>query len=465
MMTLALLAEALEARLVGVDAPFTGVSTDTRTLRPGDLFVALRGERYDGHAFVAEAVAAGAAGGLFERAIETALPYVLVDNTRQALGEFGAYWRRHFGIPLVAVTGSNGKTTVKEMIAAILAEIGPGCVTQGNLNNDIGVPLTLLRLRASDRYAVVEMGMNHRGEIEYLTRLARPTVALITNAHEAHLAGLGSVAEIARAKGEIFAGLQRGGVAVLNADDAYFAFWKGLAAPHRVVSFGLEQPADVTAHYAPAGLGREGYRLQLRTTQGEIDMRLPLLGKHNVMNALAATAAAMQAGAGLDEVKRGLEKLKAVAGRLEVKEGISGARLIDDTYNANPGSLAAGLEVLREFEGERVLVLGDMAELGEQAEAIHRRVGELARAIGIHRLFALGELTRVTVEAYGKAGRHFESVEALVDALKDCMHAEMTVLVKGSRVMRMERVVAGLVRARPAAAAQTTGHAATEKEG
>jgi UDP-N-acetylmuramoyl-tripeptide--D-alanyl-D-alanine ligase len=463
MMTLALAAEALKARLVGPDVRFTGVSTDTRTLQPGDLFVALRGDRYDGHDFVAEAVAAGAAGGLFERAIETALPYVLVDNTRRALGELAAYWRRHFGIPLVAVTGSNGKTTVKEMIAAILAETGPGCVTRGNLNNDIGVPLTLLRLRATDRYAVVEMGMNHLGEIEYLSRMSRPTVAVITNAAEAHLAGVGSLEGVARAKGEIFAGLVREGVAVLNADDPFFAFWKTLASPHRVVSFGLGQPADVTARYAPAGLGGvvgggggQGYRLQLKTTQGEIDVRLPLLGKHNVMNALAATAAAMEAGAALSEVRRGLEKLKAVAGRLEVKEGISGARLIDDTYNANPGSLAAGLEVLREFEGERVLVLGDMAELGAQAAAIHRRVGELARRLGIHRLYALGELTRETVAAYGKGARHFDSPEALVDALKDCMHADMTVLVKGSRAMRMERVVAGLVRAAPSLAAGGT---------
>ncbi len=454
MMSLSLLCDALKARHVGRDAVFTGVSIDTRTLRRGDLFVAIRGERHDGHDFVAEAVAAGATGGLFERALETTLPYVQVGNTRRALGEFAAFWRRQFGIPLIAVTGSNGKTTVKEMIGAILAETGPGCVTQGNLNNDIGVPLTLLRLRATDRYAVIEMGMNHRGEIDYLTRTARPTVAVITNASEAHLAGLGSVVEVARAKGEIIAGLQREGVAVLNADDPHFALWKQLAAAHRVVSFGLEHAADVTAQYA---LDTDGCRVQLKTTEGDIEMRMPLLGRHNVMNALAATAAALQAGAGLKEVKDGLAKLKAVAGRLELKEGISGARVIDDTYNANPASLAAGLEVLREFKGERVLVLGDMVELGEQAADIHRRVGELARRLNVHRLFALGELTRHTVAAYGKGARHFDSPARLVDALQDCMHADMTVLVKGSRVMHMEQVVAGIVRRVSSAARKEEG--------
>lgn len=444
MMSLSILADVLKTSLTGRDTVFTGVCHDTRTLAAGDLYVAIKGEHFDGHSFLAEAIRTGAAGALLSRDIETPLPYVLVPDTRVALGELAAFWRRQFHIPVIAVTGSNGKTTVKEMIGAIMGQIGPGCVTRGNLNNDIGVPLTLSRLRASDRYAVIEMGMNHRGEIEYLTRLTCPTIALITNAAEAHLAGVGTVEDVAHAKGEIFSGLSADGIAVLNADDAYFSFWKGLSAPRKCLTFGLEQNADVSADYAFTDVG---CAIHLKTTShGDINMRVPLLGRHNVMNTLAATGAALAAGASLEQVKTGLEKLKTLSGRLEVKKGISGARIIDDTYNANPSSLAAGMQVLREFSGERVLVLGDMAELGEAATDIHQRVGELAKRIGIQRLYAIGELSKVAVESFGKGGKHFASHEALIDALQDCLHAEMTVLVKGSRVMRMERIVGGIVR-------------------
>ena len=452
MMSLSILADVLKTSLTGRDAVFTGVCHDTRTLAAGDLYVAIKGEHFDGHSFLAEAIRAGAAGALLSRDIETPLPYVLVPDTRVALGELAAFWRRQFHIPVIAVTGSNGKTTVKEMIGAIMGQVGPGCVTRGNLNNDIGVPLTLSRLRASDRYAVIEMGMNHRGEIEYLTRLTRPTIALITNAAEAHLAGVGTIENVAHAKGEIFSGLSADGIAVLNADDAYFNYWKGLAAPRKCLTFGLEQKADLSADYR---FTDSGCAIHLRTTtHGETDMRVPLLGRHNVMNTLAATGAALAAGASLEQVKTGLEKLKTLSGRLEVKKGISGARIIDDTYNANPSSLAAGMQVLREFSGERILVLGDMAELGEAAADIHRRVGELAKRIGIQRLYAIGELSKLAVENFGKGGKHFASHEALIEALQDCLHAEMTVLVKGSRVMRMERIVGGIVR-QPAVAAET----------
>jgi len=349
---------------------------------------------------------------------------------------------------VIAVTGSNGKTTVKEMIGAILGETGPGCVTRGNLNNDIGVPLTLTRLRAEHRYAVIEMGMNHAGEIDYLSRLTRPTIALINNAGEAHLAGVGTIGDVARAKGEIFNGLAANGTAVLNTDDAYFLLWKGLAGSRRCLTFGLNHPADVSAEYRHTDTGSD---IHLKTTtHGDIDMRVPLFGLHNVMNTLAATGAAIAAGASLEHVKSGLEKLKTVSGRLEVKRGISGARIIDDTYNANPASVAAGLQVLREFSGERVLVLGDMGELGPAAADIHFRVGELAHRIGVQRLFAIGELSRIAVGAFGKGARHFETHAALTEALQDCLHAEMTVLVKGSRVMRMERIVAGITKPSPA---------------
>jgi UDP-N-acetylmuramoyl-tripeptide--D-alanyl-D-alanine ligase len=443
MMSLALLADALRAPLIGADARFTGVSTDTRTLAAGDLFVALTGPNFDGHGFLSQAIAKGAAGALLSRALETSLPYVRVDDTRVALGEFAAFWRRQFQIPIIAVTGSNGKTTVKEMIGSILTQAGPVCVTRGNLNNDIGLPLTLLRLRKTDRAAVIEMGMNHRGEIEYLSKLTAPSVALITNAAEAHLAGVGSLEQVARAKGEIFSGLGRDGLAVLNADDPFYDLWRRLAGARRYVSFGIDRPADYTARYR---LEPTGSHIQLKTPNGEVDMRLALIGKHNVLNALAAAAASLGAGATADDVIKGLEQLKAISGRLDLKPGINGARVIDDTYNANPGSVAAGLQVLQETRGERVLVLGDMAELGESAADIHRRIGELARRLGINRLYGLGEMSAVAVASFGEGGRHFASHAAVIDALIDIVHADMTLLVKGSRVMQMEKVVAGIVR-------------------
>ena len=441
-MTLSAAATVLKGTLHGADAEFSGVSTDTRTLRAGDLFVALAGPRFDGHGFVNEAAAKGAVGALVSRVPDADIATVQVADTHLGLGQLGAHWRRQFQIPVIAVTGSNGKTTVKNMIAAILNERGPGLATQGNLNNDIGVPLTLLRLKTGDRHAVIEMGMNHPGEIDYLTKLARPTIALINNAAAAHLAGLGSVEAVAHAKGEIYAGLGDDGIAVVNVDDAYAGLWRGLAAAHRVISFGLDQPADVSAEYA---LDAGGSTIHLKTQQGEISMRLSLLGRHNVLNALAAGSAALAAGASLADIQAGLEKLKTISGRLEVKRGRHGARVLDDTYNANPGSLAAGVEVLKAASGERVLVLGDMGELGDAAHDIHRRVGQLAKSLGIEHLYALGELSRAAVEAFGKGAKHFDSHEALIKALRKTLHDGSTVLVKGSRLMKMEQVVAGIV--------------------
>lgn len=441
-MTLAAAARVLNGTLRGSDAEFAGVSTDTRQIGRGDLFVALVGPRFDGHAFLDEAANRGAVGALVGRTVDTGISTVQVADTRLGLGQLAAHWRRQFDIPVIAVTGSNGKTTVKNMIAAIMAESGNGLATQGNLNNDIGVPLTLLRLKTGDRHAVIEMGMNHPGEIDYLTRLARPTIALINNAAPAHLAGLGSVEAVARAKGEIYAGLADDGIAIVNADDAFADLWRRLAAPRRLMTFGLEQPADVSAEYQ---LDATGSTIHLRTPQGRITMRLSLLGRHNVMNALAASSAALAAGARLQDIQAGLEKLKSVSGRLEVKRGVNGARVLDDTYNANPGSLAAGVEVLKSARGERLLVLGDMGELGEAAQEIHRRVGQLAKSLGIEQLYAVGELTKEAVQAFGPGARHFDSHEALIDSLRQCMHGDMTILVKGSRLMKMERVVAGIV--------------------
>jgi UDP-N-acetylmuramoyl-tripeptide--D-alanyl-D-alanine ligase len=442
-MSMSLAAEALYSRFTGQDAVFTGVSTDTRTLKQGDLFVALVGPRFDGHLFLAEALASGASGAMVSRHINTSLPTIEVEDTRIALGSLAAFWRGQFEIPLVAVTGSNGKTTVKNMIASIFAESAPVCATKGNLNNDIGVPLTLLRLRKEHRRAVIEMGMNHRGEIAYLSHLTKPTIAVITNAAHAHLEGLGSVEQVAQAKGEIFGGLTEDGVAVINADDDYSKLWRGLSAPHRVMTFGMENPADVTAEYQPTD---NGSLVSMKTTEGDIEMRLPLLGKHNVMNAITAATASLAGGASLADIRDGLEKLQAISGRLEIKAGINGARVLDDTYNSNPDSVGAGLQVLREANGERVLVLGDMAELGEVSEDIHRRVGELARRVGVHRLFTVGPLSRHAASAFGKGARHFETQEEAADALLDVLHGEMTVLVKGSRSTHMERVVAGITK-------------------
>ena len=441
-MTLAAVATVLQGTLRGPDAEFSGVSTDTRTLARGNLFVALVGPHFDGHGFVSEAAGKGAIGALVSRDLEADIAVVQVADTRLGLGQLAAHWRRQFQIPVIAVTGSNGKTTVKNMIAAILNVVGPTLSTQGNLNNDIGVPLTLLRLRQGDRHAVIEMGMNHPGEIDYLTKLARPTIALINNAAAAHLAGLGSVEAVARAKGEIYAGLAADGIAVINADDAYAGLWRELAAPHRVITFGLDRPADVSAEFQ---LDAGGSTIHLKTPHGGISMRLSLLGRHNVMNALAASSASLAAGVSLADIQAGLEKLRSVTGRLEVKRGLNGARVLDDTYNANPGSLAAGVEVLKAASGERVLVLGDMGELGDAARDIHRRVGLLAKSLGIEQLYAVGELTQDAVEAFGKGAQHFTSHEALIENLRACLHAGMTVLVKGSRLMKMERVVAGIV--------------------
>jgi len=441
-MSLSVAAQAVHGQLHGADAIFTGVSTDTRTIRAGDLFVALTGPNFDGHNFIVQAANAGAVGSFVSRKLDLALPQVQVDDTRLALGRLASAWRARFNIPVVAVTGSNGKTTVKNMIAAILSVRGPTLATIGNLNNDIGVPLTLLRLRESDHHAVIEMGMNHAGEIDYLTHLACPTVALVNNAAAAHLAGLGSVEAVARAKGEIFSGLSSDGTAIINADDPHAALWRGLAGTRRILSFGMEQPADVSATCV---LNESGSTLQLQTPYGGITMRLPLLGRHNAMNALAASSAALAAGASLADIQAGLEKLKAVSGRLEVKAGTQGARVLDDSYNANPGSLAAGIEVLRNASGERVLVFGDMGELGDTAASLHQRVGELAKKVGIEHLFAVGPLSRAAVEAFGPNGRHFDSHEALVETLRPMMHSNMTVLVKGSRSMKMERIVAGIV--------------------
>ena len=445
-MTLSEAARVLEAKYAGRDTGFAGVSTDSRALERDNLFVALRGPHFDGHAFLDQAMQRGAAAALVDRAVETALPNLRVQDTRTGLGRLAAAWRACHTMPLVAVTGSNGKTTVKEMIAAILGQRGPLLVTQGNLNNDIGVPLTLLRLERTHRHAVIEMGANHPGEISYLTRIARPTVALITNAGPAHLEGFGSIEGVAHAKGEIYQGLSMNGIAVINSDDVYAPLWRELADAHRMMTFGLQAPADVRAEWRQES---SGSALQLLTPEGATEVKLSLPGRHNVMNALAAAAAALAAGAALSDIKKGLEAMRPVHGRLERTTGIKGAELIDDTYNANPASLQAALDVLAACATRKWLVLGDMGELGEDAAALHEQAGEWARAAGVEALYATGELSRHAARTFGAGFEHFANHAALIAALTGRLEREnggVTILVKGSRSAHMEEVVAALGR-------------------
>ncbi len=431
----------VNGRLQGSDGTFHGAGSDSRTIANGMLFIALKGPHHDGHDHVAAAAQQGATAALVERQLPVNIPQIIVSNTLVALGQLATAWRHHLGLPLVAITGSNGKTTVKEMTAAILSRAGTTLATRGNLNNDIGVPLTLLRLDASYRYGVIEMGANHPGEIAYLTKLTRPQVAVITNAGTAHLEGFGSIEGVARAKGEIYGGLDATGIAVINADDAHAGLWRGLAAHCHVLSFGLDSPAEVSAQWRG---DVHGSHLQLRTPAGTAELKLALPGRHNVLNALAATAAALAMGVALDAVAAGLEGLAPVGGRLQIRKGINGSTIIDDSYNANPVSLRAGIDVLAVCKGQRYLALGDMGELGADAERLHAEAGTYARQAGIDGLYATGPLSRAAVEAFGKGGHHFADQQQLIAALQPVLDDGATVLVKGSRSSRMERVVAGL---------------------
>ncbi len=444
---LSTLAAELGGRLVGHDLQIAGLSTDTRAIQPGQLFVALRGERFDAHDFLDQAVAAGAtallvdAGRLPEN---SAVPVIAVADTRLALGQLAAWWRRQFSLPVIAVTGSNGKTTTKEMIAAILQAAHGEAVlaTRGNLNNDIGLPLTLLALDASHRAAVVEMGMNHPGEIDYLTRIGAPTVALVTNAQRAHLEGMGDLDEVAREKGSIFNGLAADGVAVINGDDHYAAYWRGVAAGRPVLGFALDHAADVSATVRQHGLETT---LHVRAPQGELDIQLRLPGRHNARNALAAAAACLAAGVPLAAVGAGLAAFAGVKGRLQRRAGKRGAEILDDTYNANPDSVRAGIDVLASTIGRKLLVLGDMGEIGEASGQYHDEIGGYAKSQGVDRLYAFGEASKAAVRNFGEGGRHFCAIDKLIAAVDKALAPETTVLVKGSRFMKMERVADALV--------------------
>ncbi|MDH4274180.1 MAG: UDP-N-acetylmuramoyl-tripeptide--D-alanyl-D-alanine ligase [Gammaproteobacteria bacterium] len=437
------------AAVLGADTPtrdvvFNSISTDTRTLQAGALFIALRGPNFDGNTYVAAAAERGAVAALVDRAVSSNIPTLQVSDTRLALGALGAARRAAYQIPLVAVTGSNGKTSVKEMIGHILSEAGGNVlVTQGNLNNDLGVPQMLLRLTAQHTAAVIEMGANHLGEIAYLTQLARPTVALINNADAAHLEGFGSLDGVAQAKGEIYDGLGEHGIAIINANDRYADYWRGLNRKRKMMTFGINVGADVEARKVASTA--QGCQFELHTAQGSTPVQIGLLGQHNVMNALAAGTAALAMGAHLADVARGLASMTPVKGRLQAKRARQGATVIDDTYNANPASLRAGIQVLKAFDGTRILVLGDMGELGPDSAHLHADAGGEALAAGIDKLFAVGKLSAAAVARFGAHASHFADQAGLIAALADELKPGVTLLVKGSRSSRMENVVAALL--------------------
>lgn len=416
---------------------FERVHTDTRTLRAGDLFVALRGERFDGHDFIPQALAAGAVAVLGDRHVPAGLQ---VPDALAALQALAAAWRARFTLPLVAVTGSNGKTTVTQMIAAILraAHGDAAFSTQGNLNNHIGVPLTLLRLRAAHAAGVVELGMNHPGEIGELAAIARPTIALVNNAQREHQEYMATVEAVARENGAAIEALPAGGTAVFPADDDFTPLWRELAGARRVLTFALEGPADVSAQAAWQGTA---WSLVLRTPQGEAPTTLPVAGRHNVKNALAATACALAAGVPLAAIAQGLAQFAPVAGRSNARQVAWRGRtvtLVDDSYNANPDSVLAAIDVLAALPGPRWLVLGDMGEVGTRGPEFHAEVGAAAIAKGIEAVWTAGALT-----VHAQATRHFDDVPALLAAL-DQAPAAASILVKGSRFMKMERVVQAL---------------------
>jgi UDP-N-acetylmuramoyl-tripeptide--D-alanyl-D-alanine ligase len=445
MRTLSDFALACGGVLQGTDREYKGVSSDTRTLAQEDLFIALRGPRYNGNEFVGAALTAGAAGALVDASHPAAIAQIVVPDTQVALEKAARAWRARFPIPVVGVAGSNGKTTAKEMTAAILGAAGECLATRGNLNNHIGVPLTVLRLEPTHRYAVIEMGANRAGDVAALVEIAHPTVGMITNAGAEHLEGFGSIEGVARAEGEMVAGLEAGAIAVINADDEFAELWRN-STPARVVTFGVQKSADFTATDVKTSVGAGGFltRFNLVSPLGRVAIELHMGGKHNVANALAAAAAATSAGAELEHVAAGLGAVRAVAGRLQFKMTANGAWLIDDSYNANPSSVRAGIEVLAGLDGRKWLVLGDMAELGAFAESAHTEIGAYAREQGIERLFATGPLAALAVESFGRGGQWFAEANALAEALH-AAPSDVRMLIKGSRVNRLERVVDALV--------------------
>ncbi len=438
------IAQATGGRLVGADRTVDAIATDTRALPGGDaLFVALKGENFDGHAHVQAAADGGCVAALVARPLEVALPQIVVADTERALASLAAAVQRERTTKVLAVTGSNGKTTVKTLLHSILRQLGSAYANPGNRNNEIGLPLAVLDAPDDARFAVYEMGAGKPGDIAYLTAIARPDVALVNNIASAHLERMGSLLGVAQTKGAIYQALPAGGVAVVNADDAFALYFSERLRGVRMIRFGIEAEADISARDIRGGL--QGSRFTLVAPEGEVEVALPLPGRHNIRNALAAAAMALAVGASLAQVRAGLEAVEGVAGRLATHRLRHGATLVDDSYNANPGSLAAAIDTLAEGGGEAWLVLGDMRELGADEIALHAEAGTRARAAGIARLFALGELSAHAARAFGEGGSVHASHAALADALWAQLGAGTTVLVKGSRGSAMDRIVAALL--------------------
>lgn len=442
--TLSQLAGILKGELIGADRTIDAVTTDTRKLTPGCLFVALKGERFDAHDFAATAKDGGAGALLVSRKLECDLPQLLVKDTRLAFGELAAWVRQQVPTRVVALTGSSGKTSVKEMTAAILSQCGNTLYTAGNLNNDIGVPMTLLRLTPEHEFAVIELGANHQGEIAWTVGLTRPEAALVNNLAAAHLEGFGSLAGVAKAKGEIFTGLPQNGVAIMNADNNDWLNWQSVIGARKTWRFSPNAAnSDFTA--TNIHVTSQGTEFTLQTPTGNVEVLLPLPGRHNIANALAATALSMAVGATLEAVKAGLAQLKAVPGRLFPIALGENQLLLDDSYNANVGSMTAAAQVLSEMPGYRVMVVGDMAELGAESEACHAQVGAAAKAAGLDRVLSVGTASKTLSDASG-VGEHFSDKSAVVTRLKALIaeHQIITILVKGSRSAAMEEVVHAL---------------------
>lgn len=452
-MLLSEIAECVQGKLIGEDAAITSVSIDTRAITPGQLYVAIKGANFDGNEFVDQAEQAGAVAAIVQEGVSTPLPHISVRDTRLALAEFAGAWRHRLspvgngGLSLVGITGSNGKTTVKEMVAAILGVAGPVLFTQGNLNNDIGVPLTLLRLNEQHRYAVIEMGANHQGEIAYTSHYAQADVVILNNAGAAHIEGFGSLDGVAEAKGEIIRTLKPDGIAVINKDDRYFDYWKKLAGNRQTLSFGLNEQADVRAEAINTEIRDKVFAttFKLITSHGALDISLKLAGRHNVANALAATVAGLALGLSLEQIKQGLESVKPVTGRLQPLVSRLGNIVIDDTYNANSASLKAGLDVLTACAGKPWLVLGAFGELGPDSPLMHEEMGELIKSSGVVRLLAVGADSKNTVKSFGEGATFFDNQEDLINVLEQELKGEETILIKGSRAQHMENVAAALI--------------------
>ena len=445
-MTLSLLAQELGGELLGEDVVFSSVSTDTRSLKRGDLYLALVGENFDGNNFIDEAMLAGADSAVISRQVASQLPALKVTDTHVALAKLANMNRQRSAAKIIALTGSQGKTTVKEMLGSILNNSADCLTTEANFNNTIGVPLTLLKLEEQHKYAVIEMGASAAAEIAFSVCATEPDIALITNASPAHIEGFGSLQGIVTAKGEIIDGLKKDGVMVLNADDCYVSEWSARAAGKRSVRFSYENTAGDAQYFASeiSGQGDGTSSFNLHTPKGEQVLSIRFLGKHNVLNAIAASAVAMEAGASLTDIEEGLAELNPVPGRLSRLSGMNGCHLIDDSYNANPESFSAAIDVLSRFPGQKILVMGDMNELGIDTDSAHRRIGRNAAGAGIDALWATGEKSKLAIDAYADRGRYFENKEELIKALIDITNSDLTVLIKGSRCAKMDEVVTAL---------------------